>query len=148
MAKYFKIIITIFILFGEIFLWKKGYTINPTKTKIRTSSEINLFCSKIQPENNYCEKWWDTQKKLLELKSHLYLSIKKYCESQPKDPFCQMKNKTDINTYCNKIKPEDEICKQWQILKQMELETKGFLSEEIKIFCLQNPTHPFCKPTK
>lgn len=125
--------------FGNIFAY------NSKKTKIKSHSEINLFCRKIQPERGYCVIWWETQQKLLELKDLIYQKIKKFCEENPKNKFCKERKKTDIPTFCSKVMLEDETCKEWQSLKQRELEIKGKLSDEIKNFCAQNPFHNFCR---
>lgn len=122
-----------------------NFAYTATKTKIRTHTEINLFCRKIQPERDYCIKWWESQQKLLELKNLIYENIKNFCEANPKNKFCKEKKQTDIATFCSKVNPEDKTCQEWQSLKQRELELKGRLSEEIKSFCKQNPSHYFCR---
>ncbi|MFN3567431.1 MAG: hypothetical protein ACK4UR_00780 [Caldimicrobium sp.] len=121
------------------------YSVHGKKVQIMSQAKINLFCRQIQPNNLYCPKWLETQQKLLQLKDFLYAEIIKYCESHKDSKFCKEKNKRDISTFCNRIDTENEYCQQWQTLKQLELETKGFLLEEIQNFCQKNPLHQFCK---
>ncbi|MFN3407027.1 MAG: hypothetical protein ACK40E_04785 [Caldimicrobium sp.] len=137
-----KLVLFIILLLFVCFSFNSVYG---KKVKIRSQAEINLFCRQIQPNNPYCPKWLETQQKLLELKEVLYGAITKYCEKHKDSKFCKEKTRRDISNFCSRIETENDYCKQWQTLKQLELETKGFLIEEIQNFCQENPLHQFCK---
>ncbi|MFN3505611.1 MAG: hypothetical protein ACK4Y7_05340 [Caldimicrobium sp.] len=128
-----------------IFLFLPFSIVYGKKIKIKSITEINFFCRQVQPNNPYCPKWLETQQKLLQLKDFLYKEINKYCEKHKENKFCKEKARRDFSTFCSRIEPENDFCKEWQNLKQLELETKGFLLEKIQNFCQENPLHQFCK---
>jgi len=119
---------------------------NPSKFKEKKSDKkIEIFCSKIDPENIYCRKQAELKLKRLELKSLIYKDFEKFCQINRDNKYCMTKKIPSIFVLCTTILAYTNSCKDWQSLKQQELENKGFLYEEIATFCKKFPTHAFCK---
>lgn len=116
-----------------------------TKKRLRTDSEINLFCRNLEPQNPYCLRWFEILQQRLEWESVIHYDIKNFCQENPSNPRCKKASKISIFTFCTQLAPENSNCIIWRNLKQSELEIKGILSEEIKRFCQKNPQNNLCR---
>lgn len=115
------------------------------KSRLKTDTEINLYCSKVEPQNPSCLRWAEIVQRRLELESILFNDIKNFCKDNPQNPYCRKTGKISIFTFCAQLVPENNNCLIWQSIKQAELEVKGRLSEEIRNFCQRNQNHILCK---
>lgn len=115
------------------------------KEKRRSDKDIELFCSKINPENPYCLKRGELKVRRLELKSLIYKDFERFCQINKENKYCYSKKLPSIFTLCTSILSYTSNCKEWQYLKQQELENKAFLYEEIEKFCQKFPNHSLCK---
>lgn len=115
------------------------------KKPFRTDTEINFYCSKVEPQNPHCQQWREITQKRLELESIIFDEIKNFCQANPQNPQCKKNTKISIFTFCTQFQPENNYCLQWQNIKQGELKVKGILSEEIRKFCQKNYQHFLCR---
>lgn len=119
---------------------------SPSQPKIQKSEKaIEIFCSKIDPDNLHCQKRTELKLKRLELKSLIYKEFEKFCKANPQNKYCLQKKLPNIFVICNFLFSHSPHCQEWQALKQQELENKNFLYEEIEKFCKAFPKHSFCK---
>jgi len=123
-----------------------GFYLSFGKTeKIKASKKIEIFCSKIDPENFYCQKRRELKIRRLELNSLIYQDFQNFCKINPIHKLCLSKKLPSPYTLCRTVLAYTNNCREWEKIKQAELENKGFLSEEIENFCKKNASHFFCK---
>lgn len=138
-------------IFSCVFAFHLFYLSNtliswPSQPKTQNSQKrIDIFCSKIDPKNLYCQKRMELKLKRLELRSLIYKDYEKFCQGNPQNKYCLRGKLSNIFIICNSLFPQSLYCQEWQALNQQELENKGFLYEEIEKFCKTFPKHSFCK---
>jgi len=137
-----------FLFFLVAFCFLKGellFSGSAKKEKLKSDQAIDYFCSKIDPGNPFCQKRMEVKLRRLELKSLIYQDFESFCKINPINKFCLTKKVPSIYTLCNNILAYTSHCREWQELKQAELENKGLLSEEIERFCRRFPQNHLCK---